>query len=155
MQDGSGSWSPAQPHDALEGTCSHPECSLPPHLMSPPWLSQGDRHHTTTPMARHNPTHTVQQRVHNTRIHLPVHLLHEQRRSLLFPHMGPLTLRCPRCKPPCYRVAQMLKFCTGLGENRTNPREEKHNEGFSVIILACLQKCTFLTMPDVDELLPF
>lgn len=120
------------------GTHFHPGCSVPPHLMIPPWLSQGDRHHTATPMTRHNPTHMAQQSVHNTKIHSPVHLLHQQRRSLLFPHVGPSTLGCPRCKPPCYRVAQMLKFCTGLGEKGTNPREEKHREGFSVIILACL-----------------
>lgn len=32
----------------------------------------------------------------------------------------------------------MLRFCTGLVENGTNPQEGKHSERFIMIILACL-----------------
>ena len=105
------------------GTHSHPGCSLPPHLMSPPWLSQGDRHHTTTPMARHNPTNAAQRRVHHTRIHSPVHLLHKQRHGLLFPHVGPSTLGCPRCKPPSTDAQILHRF--GGKRDKTTGRETR------------------------------
>jgi len=44
----------------------------------------------------------------------------------------------PTLQNPLLQDSTDAQILHGFGENRTNPQEEEHSEGFSVIPLVCL-----------------